>query len=213
MQRTRGKIVDNRDEKIIEERSPELSDGDGKTAPNLGDRHDLAQEADEDEDVLKEQNSEEKTTKPNIATFRGIPKKLHDAIMQTASDLGVSPGELARYLLEVGLTRIEAGEDVVEPKFVPGGFTLYPDEGPKQPRRKGRKKSKTLQQPRSYYGVPREVVKTVLEKSRNIGVTQGEMARYLFERGLERYRKGELVIEPEPIQQIATLYPGDLGKV
>ena len=205
--------MDDRDEKINQERMPGLSDRDETTAPNLGDRFDLAQEADEDKDELKEQNSEEKTSKPNIATFRGIPKKLHDAIKQTASDLGVSPGELARYLLEVGLTRIEAGEDVVEPKFVPGGFTLYPDEGPKQPRRKGRKKSKTLQQPRSYYGVPREVVKAVLDRSNEVGVTQGEMARYLFERGLERYRKGTLVIEPAPIQQIATLYPEDLGKV
>ena len=102
---------------------------------------------------------------------------------------------------------------MVEPKFVPGGFTLYPEEGPKQPRKRNRKKAKTLQQPRSYYGVPRELVIAVLEKSKAIGVTQGEVARYLFERGLERYRKGELVIEPEPIQQIATLYPEDLGIV
>ncbi len=205
--------MDERDERTNEERTPELSDRDGKPAQNIGESFDLIHDPDENEDEINNQSLEEKTAKPNIATFRGIPKKLHEAIKQTASDLGVSPGELARYLLEVGLTRIEAGEDVVEPKFVPGGFTLYPEEGPKQPRRKGRRKSKALQQPRSYYGVPREVVKTILERSRDIGVTQGEMARYLFERGLERYQKGELVIEPEPIRQIATLYPGDLGEV
>ena len=159
------------------------------------------------------QTKDEIVNKPNIATFRGIPKKLHEAIKQTAADLGVSPGELARYLLEIGLTRIEEGEGVIEPKFVPGGYTLYPEEGPKQPRRKGRRKSKVQQRPRSYYGVPREVVKAVLERSKDIGVTQGEMARYLFEQGLERYQKGELIIEPEPIQQIATLYPEDLGSV
>ena len=149
--------------------------------------------------------------KPNIATFRGIPKKLHEEIKKTASELGVPPGELARYFLEVGLKQIEEGEDVVEPKFVPGGFTLYPEEGPKQPRKRNRKKAKTLQQPRSYYGVPREVVKAVLDRSNNVGVTQGEMARYLLEKGLERYREGTLAIEPAPIQQVATLYPEDLG--
>ena len=172
-----------------------------------------------DQDAVKKKNVQKKTTndgagnKPNIATFRGIPKKMHETIKKTANELGVTPGELARYLLEVGLARVENGEDPVEPKFVPGGYTLYPNEGPKQPRRNARKKSKVLQQPRSYYGVPREVVKAVLEKSRAIGVTQGELARYLFEKGLERYRKGDLVIEPEPVQQIATLYPDDLGEV
>jgi hypothetical protein len=163
--------------------------------------------------VKKETDKGAAADKPNIATFRGIPKKLHEAIKQTADKLGVSPGELARYLLEVGLTRVEEGEEPVEPKFVPGGYTLYPEEGPKRPRRKSHRKSKDLQQPRSYYGVPREVVKAVLEKSRTIGVTQGELARYLFEKGLARYRKGDLVIEPKPVQQIATLYPEDLGKV
>lgn len=150
--------------------------------------------------------------KPNIATFRGIPKKVHDAIKQTASDLGIAPGELARYFLEVGLKRVAAGEEGVEPKYVSGGYTLYPDEKAKRARRKARRKSKILQTPRSYYGVPREVVKAVLERSRMIGVTQGELARYLFERGLERYQKGELILRPEPVQQIATLYPEDLGK-
>ena len=172
-----------------------------------------------DDDAVEKENAHDNKSadgneaKPNIATFRGIPKKLHEEIKKTASELGVSPGELARYFLEVGLQQMEKGEDVVTPKFVPGGFTLYPEEGPKQPRKRNRKKAKTLQQPRSYYGVPREVVIAVLEKSKAIGVTQGEVARYLFERGLERYRKGELVIEPEPIQQIATLYPDDLGLV
>jgi exonuclease VII small subunit len=42
-------------------------------------------------------------------------------------------------------------------------------------------------------------------------VTQGELARYLFERGIELYRSGALTLEPVPVQQIATLYPKDLG--
>lgn len=205
--------MDEKDEKINDEQLPELGDGYGKTILNNRENHELSRENAKDEDSSRNVSTIEKTAKPNIATFRGIPKKLHESIKQTASELGVSPGELARFLLEVGLTRIEAGEDVVEPKFVPGGFTLYPEEGPKQPRRKGRKKSKTLQQPRSYYGVPREVVKAVLDRSNDVGVTQGELARYLLEKGLERYRKGTLAIEPAPIQQIATLYPEDLGKV
>lgn len=148
--------------------------------------------------------------KPNIATFRGIPKKLHESLKQTAADLGVSPGELARYFLEYGLDRIEAGEELVTPEFVPGGYTLYPGERPKQARRKSRRKPKTQQQPRSYYGVPREVVKQVLAVSQSLGVTQGELARYLFERGLALYREGKLTLKPVPVQQIATLYPEDL---
>ena len=200
-----------KDDKVSKEELTELSAGNGKMVPNSDDRHKPVQQKVDDKVRIEARGAEEKTVKPNIATFRGIPKKLHEAIKATASELGVSPGELARYLLEVGLSRIDAGEDVVEPKFVPGGFTLYPEEGPKQPRRRGKKKSKALQQPRSYYGVPREVVKAVLDRSNDVGVTQGEMARYLLEKGLERYRKGTLAIEPAPIQQIATLYPEDLG--
>jgi len=95
---------------------------------------------------------------------------------------------------------------------VSGGYTLYPDEAPKRPKRKKVRRPKRLQQPRSYYGVPRTVVKAVLEQSRAAGVTQGELARYLFERGIELYRNGDLAVEPIPVQKIATLYPEDLSE-
>ncbi len=149
--------------------------------------------------------------KINIATFRGIPKKLHDTIKSIAADLGISPGELARYFLEKGLARLENGEDEIQPSFVPGGYTLYPDERRQRSRRKPTRKSKALQQPRSYYGVPREVVQSVLDQSKALGITQGELARHLFERGVARYESGELTLDPVPVQQIATLYPDDLG--
>ncbi len=152
-----------------------------------------------------------KSPKVHIATFRGIPSKLHDSVKSIAADLGISPGELARYLLENGLARLGAGEEEVAPSFVPGGYTLYPDEKQKTTSTR-RKRSKKSQQPRSYYGVPREVVQAVLEKSKAIGVTQGELARYLFERGVARFKAGDLVLEPVPVQQIATLYPEDMGK-
>jgi hypothetical protein len=147
----------------------------------------------------------------HIATFRGIPLTLHQSVKSIAKDLGVSPGELARYFLEKGLEQIAAGEDEVAPTFVPGGYTLYPDEKKVAPNRPRRKRSKTVQKPRSYYGVPREVVRAVLDQSQALGVTQGELARHLLERGVERYRSGDLALEPVPVQQIATLYPKDLG--
>ena len=152
-----------------------------------------------------------KAPKVHIATFRGIPSKLHESLKSIAGDLGISPGELARYFLENGLTRMGAGEEEIAPSFVPGGYTLYPDEKQKTARTR-RKRSKKSQQPRSYYGVPREVVLAVLEKSQAMGVTQGELARFLFERGVARYKAGDLVLEPVPVQQIATLYPEDMGK-
>lgn len=158
-----------------------------------------------------QQSPSRKAPKVHIATFRGIPSKLHDSIKSIAGDLGISPGELARYFLESGLARMDAGEEQVAPSFVPGGYTLYPDEKQKTARTR-RKRSKKSQQPRSYYGVPREVVQAVLEKSQTMGVTQGELARYLFERGVARYETGDLVLEPVPVQQIATLYPEDMGK-
>ncbi|MBG0786968.1 MAG: hypothetical protein H0S79_17875 [Anaerolineaceae bacterium] len=153
-----------------------------------------------------------KAPKVHIATFRGIPLKLHESLKSIAADLGISPGELARYFLENGLARMGAGEEEVTPSFVPGGYTLYPEEKQKTTRTR-RKRSKKAQQPRSYYGVPREVVQMVLEKSQTMGVTQGELARYLFERGVARFEAGDLVLEPVPVQQIATLYPEDMGKV
>ena len=149
--------------------------------------------------------------KVNIATFRGIPKKLHETIKTIAGELGVSPGELARYFLETGLARLTSGEEEIQPSFVPGGYTLYPDERRQRTRRKTTRKLKALQQPRSYYGVPREVVKAVLERSQLVGVTQGELVRYLFEQGVSLYRSGQLTLNPVPVQQIATLYPEDLG--
>ena len=150
--------------------------------------------------------------KVHIATFRGIPLKLHQSLKAVAGELGISPGELARYLLEKGLERMDAGEEEVAPSFVPGGYTLYPDEKQAGAARPRRKRSKKSQQPRSYYGVPREVVQAVLAQSQALGITQGELARYLFERGIVRFKSGELVLEPVPVQQIATLYPDDLGK-
>lgn len=153
-----------------------------------------------------------KTPKVHIATFRGIPLKLHQSLKSIAEGLGISPGELARYFLEKGLARMADGEEEIAPSFVPGGYTLYPDEKQAAAAKPRRKRSKKSQQPRSYYGVPREVVEAVLAKSQSMGVTQGELARYLFERGVARFKAGELVLEPVPVQQIATLYPDDLGK-
>ena len=147
--------------------------------------------------------------KVNIATFRGIPQKLHDTLKKTAEDLDIAPGELARFFLETGLERLATGEEVITPSFVPGGYTLYPEDGPRQPRRKGRRKTRALQKPHSYYGVPRGVVQSVLENAQALGVTQGELARFFFERGLALYRGGQLKLEPVPVQQIATLYPKD----
>jgi hypothetical protein len=209
----RGTIVAVINRKTDEEKSMGLDGGENKVASISSDNTEVTQKSSENAIEMKDINGDENAGKPNIATFRGIPKKLHDAIKQTAAGLGVSPGELARYLLEVGLERLETGEDAIEPKFVPGGFTLYPEEGSRQPKRRGRKKSKVLQQPRSYYGVPRDVVKAILDKSKEVGVTQGEVARRLLEKGLERYKAGELAITPAPLHQIATLYPEDLGKV
>lgn len=157
-------------------------------------------------------NRSNKQPKAHIATFRGIPLKLHQSLKTIADDLGISPGELARYFLEKGLEQMDAGEEDIAPSFVPGGYTLYPQEKQNTASRTRRKRSKKSQQPRSYYGVPREVVRAVLEKSQSMGVTQGELARYLFERGIARFKAGELVLEPVPAQQIATLYPEDLGK-
>jgi hypothetical protein len=162
--------------------------------------------------VAEVKPSKKKKPKVHIATFRGIPMKLHQSLKDIAADLGISPGELARYLLENGLDQIAAGEEEVAPSFVPGGYTLYPQEKQNTVARTRRKRPKKSQQPRSYYGVPREVVEAVLEQSQALGVTQGELARYLFERGIARIESGELVLEPVPVQQIATLYPDDLGK-
>lgn len=164
---------------------------------------------------LENDKPESQRDKPkvNIATFRGIPKKLHETIKEIAVDLGISPGELARYFLEKGLARLESGDEKLTPSFVPGGYTLYPDKRRKRGRRKATQKTKALQQPRSYYGVPREVVKAVLDEGKKIGVTQGELARHLFEEGIKLYRDGKLAIEPVPVQMIATLYPEDIEGV
>jgi hypothetical protein len=154
---------------------------------------------------------ETRKPKVHIATFRGIPMALHQSVKSVAKDLGISPGELARYFLEKGLEQIATGEDEVAPTFVPGGYTLYPDEKKKTSGPPRRKHSKEVYKPRSYYGVPREVVQAVLDQSQALGVTQGELARHLLERGLARYRSGDLALKPVPVQQIATLYPKDLN--
>lgn len=173
----------------------------------------LAQDRDAQASDQSPQPDHEEGGKPkvNIATFRGIPQKLHDSLKALAKELGVSPGELARFFLEDGLDRLATGEEQIVPEFVPGGYTLYPKERRAQSRRRAGRKARANQKPHSYYGVPREVVRAVLDQSRAIGVTQGELARRLFEDGIKRYRAGALSLEPVPVQKIATLYPEDLG--
>lgn len=171
----------------------------------------LDEPQDDEQETINESQSD--PPKVNIATFRGIPKKLHATLKDIAFDLGVPPGEIARYFLEDGLARMDEGVEKIVPAFVPGGYTLYPDEGHKRARRKKYRKPKALQQPRSYYGVPRNLVQRVLDQSRKVGVTQGELARYLFERGVARFQAGDLRLEPEPVQKIATLYPKDVKEI
>ena len=184
---------------------------------NAEQNKDGIEKMDQEGGVVTENKPSKRKPKVHIATFRGIPLRLHQSLKTIAGDLGISPGELARYFLEKGLEQIAAGKDEIAPSFVPGGYTLYPEEkqnaAGRIATRSRRKRSKKSQQPRSYYGVPREVVAAVLEQSQALGVTQGELARYLFERGITRIESGELVLEPVPVQQIATLYPDDLGKV
>jgi hypothetical protein len=95
----------------------------------------------------------------------------------------------------------------IEPRFSPGGFTLFPEERRSHAVRRERKQAGA--QPWSYYGVPRRVVVGVLEQSQSLDVTQGELARFFFEQALAAYRKGVLEIRPVPTRQIATLFPED----
>ncbi len=206
----RGKIVDERDERTNEERTPELSDRDGKPAQNIGESFDLIHDPDENEDEINNQSLEEKTAKPNIATFRGIPKKLHEAIKQTASDLGVSPGELARYLLEVGLTRIEAGEDVVSQNRS-GWIHAVPRRRAKNTQTKRQEKSKACSNHLVLWCAPRSSKNHFGKEAVTLEWPRGDGSLFIWS-GLERYQKGSWLLT-EPIRQIATLYPGDLGEV
>lgn len=56
--------------------------------------------------------------------YRGIPAELHAAIVEIANDLAVPPGDVARKLMEYGLTAYRAGNISFQPVIV-GKRRLY----------------------------------------------------------------------------------------
>jgi hypothetical protein len=58
------------------------------------------------------------------ATYR-IPYNLRDEVTNLAKQLNVSTSEIARYLLEYGLTKVFDGSLVLNPKLKTGRFTLF----------------------------------------------------------------------------------------
>jgi hypothetical protein len=63
-----------------------------------------------------------------MASYRGIPPELHEALKEIAAELEVTVGEVARVFLEYGLKAYEAGDLALDPKPLPSKFTLFPPE-------------------------------------------------------------------------------------
>jgi len=61
-----------------------------------------------------------------VATYRGIPKDLKQAVKSAAEDHHVPVGEVARAFLEYALAAYQAGDLELHAEFGPGKLTLFP---------------------------------------------------------------------------------------
>jgi hypothetical protein len=63
-----------------------------------------------------------------VATYRGIPRELHQRIVEIAKKKGVPVGEVARSFLEYALEAYQNGDLELTAQPSLGKFTLFPGE-------------------------------------------------------------------------------------
>jgi hypothetical protein len=68
----------------------------------------------------------------DLVHYRGVPRSVQEDVISIASDLGVPVGEVARAMLEHGITSYKAGKMLLRPEVTIGKVTLFPQNGKKR---------------------------------------------------------------------------------
>ena len=74
----------------------------------------------------------EKKHNVDLVHYRGVPRNVQEEVIAIASDLGVTVGEVARAMLEHGITSYKAGKMLLHPEVTTGKVTLFPQKGKKR---------------------------------------------------------------------------------
>jgi hypothetical protein len=121
----------------------------------------------------------------HLASFRCIPPALKRSVDLFADELQVPVGYAARILLEFSLFEFRQGRLKMVPKMSPRGWTLYPEDSPRQSK------------PVSFRDIPDalfqdiQIVASRLELGNGLlaRVDKGEVARKFLEYGLAEHKK------------------------
>jgi hypothetical protein len=60
----------------------------------------------------------------------------------------------------------------------------------------------------TYRNIPPELHQEILDIAKQLNVSAGEVMRALAEYGLAAYKNGDLILEPVPVIEKKTLFPG-----
>jgi len=158
----------------------------------------------------------------SVATYRGIPGEIHEAVVGLAEELQVITGEIVRAFLEYGIMCFQRGDFELRPNFNGTRLTLFGDSSWQevtgwseaqwsQSRRViPKRRRKDASQPRawksvvSYRGVPENVQENVRELSRWKDIPVGEVVTALLGHSMNAYAEGRLVLHPQPRPQPRT---------
>lgn len=151
----------------------------------------------------------EKDHLPCKAMYRGVDPHLALKVKQTAGQLLVPVGDVARALLEYGLNAYAAGDLELNPRLNPNGMrmTLYPKREILEEKRKrgGMPKRKKKLEPETgwrvivtWRGLPPELKQEIatLASEEGLNVPAGELVSALLRFSLKAYEYGLLKLEP-----------------
>ena len=154
----------------------------------------------------------ERDRRANAVSYRGIPPEVQTGIKEIATQLDVSAEEVARAFLEFGLMAFHNREIAIQPHPKGRLMTLFPEGwsrqvgwtdtgwGKRNEQSGGKKKRATAlwRNVVTYRGIPLEVKKAIQDISSEHYVPVGELATLLLAHALMAFKKGRLVLHPQP---------------
>jgi hypothetical protein len=171
----------------------------------------------------KRERKWERDHQVEIATYRGIPPEMHQALIRLSDNLGVPVDEVARALIEFSLQQIQTGRLLIHPQPKAQRMTLFltgqkASSDPSQswlreafPRRKLDNKNKKGGSPKSWeermtYRLPPTLKQEVKRIADTHTVPIGELVHFLFLYALKAFEVGELKLEAHPKVSGNTLF-------
>jgi hypothetical protein len=171
----------------------------------------------------KRERKWERDHQVEIATYRGIPTEMHQALIRLSDNLGVPVDEVARALIEFSLQQIQTGLLPIHPQPKAQRMTLFPigqkaPSVPSQnwlreafPTRKHDNKNKKGGSPKAWearvtYRLPPTLKQEIKRIADTHTVAIGELVHFLFMHALRAFEAGELKLEAHPKASGNTLF-------